>query len=352
MHISAAFGGINMRHLLTIPKPEVERPLIEFRSPLQLKNYVPPPGIVLVGDYHVTKGSVFVIGGAPGIGKSRAVVALAVAGATGQDWFGFTVHRKFKTMIIQTENGEFRLAREFGELDCDLLDRYVRVCPPPPYGLCFGRKEFKEQLAAAVAGFVPDVVAVDPWNSIAREQDSREYLDTFDELKSVLPTGDDMPALGIAAHTRKPKTDERSQGRSLLNLLAGSYVLGSVPRTAFVMQAASDDTTDNQVVLTCCKNNDGELGARLAWERRNGLFVPVTDFDWSTFDAPEKDRREVITEADFAAIFDNGPLTKAEARKALEEATGASRSACYYALDHNGRFAKHLDHFGGKITWK
>jgi hypothetical protein len=42
----------------------------------------------------------------------------------------------------------------------------------------------------------------------------------------------------------------------------------------------------------------------------------------------------------------------AEARKVLEEATGASRSACYYALDPNGRFAKHLDHFGGKITWK
>ena len=74
----------------------------------------------------------------------------------------------------------------------------------------------------------------------------------------------DAPALGIVAHTRKPKTDERASGRALLNLLAGSYVLGSVPRTVFVMQAASDDTTDNRIVWTCCKNNDGELGRRSA----------------------------------------------------------------------------------------
>jgi hypothetical protein len=118
------------------------------------------------------------------------------------------------------------------------------------------------------------------------------------------------------------------------------------------MQAATDDTTDNRIVWTCCKNNDGELGKRSAWERRNGLFAPVTDFDWGAFDAPEKDRREVITEADMAAIFENGPLTKSEAREALEEATGAKRSTCYYALDLNGRFKRHLSYPGGKLTWK
>ena len=49
---------------------EPERPLIEFRSPLQLKSFMPPPGLVLAGDFHIVKGSVFVIGGAPGVGKS------------------------------------------------------------------------------------------------------------------------------------------------------------------------------------------------------------------------------------------------------------------------------------------
>src|SRR5581483_3593969 len=74
------------------------KPLIVFRSPLELQNYTPPPGLVLIGECHVVKGSVFVIGGAPGVGKSRAAVALAVAGATGENWFGLTTHRKFRTM--------------------------------------------------------------------------------------------------------------------------------------------------------------------------------------------------------------------------------------------------------------
>jgi len=160
------------------------------------------------------------------------------------------------------------------------------------------------------------------------------------------------PALGIVAHTRKPKTDERPSGRALLNLLAGSYVLGSVPRTVFVMQSASDDTTDDRVVLTCCKNNDGELGERSAWRRRNGLFLPVTDFDWETFNTPEKDRREVITEADMAAVFKDGALTKAKAHEALEERTGASRSSIFRALNPKGRFAKHLKFEKGKVDWR
>jgi hypothetical protein len=331
---------------------EAERPLIEFRSPLQLKNFEPAPGIILAGDCHIVRGSVFVIGGAPSVGKSRAAVALAEAGATRHEWFGLPVRRQFKTMIVQTENGEFRLSREFGELDCEALENFVRVCPPPPFGLCFARDGFREQLAAAVAAFAPDVVIYDPWNAAAREQDSREYLDTFDALRSVLPFGDDAPALGIVAHTRKPKTDERASGRALLNLLAGSYVLGSVPRTVFVMQAASDETTDNRVVWTCCKNNDGELGVRSAWERRNGLFAPVRDFDWEAFDAPEKDRRELITETDVAAIFRNGALKKAEAVKQLESNTGAHRASCYRSLEPDGRFARHLVVEGEGISWK
>jgi hypothetical protein len=232
------------------------------------------------------------------------------------------------------------------------LENFVRVCPPPPYGLCFGRDGFREQLAAAVADFGPDVVIYDPWNAAAREQDSREYLDTFDALKSVLPLGDDAPALGIVAHTRKPRADERASGRALLNLLAGSYALGSVPRTVFVMQPASDDTTDNRIVWTCCKNNDGELGVRSAWERRNGLFAPVIDFDWQTFDAPNSDRRQTITETHVAEVFADGPLSKTEAAKRLQESTGASKATAYRALDLNGRFRKHLGLENGLWMWK
>ena len=143
--------------------------------------------------------------------------------------------------------------------------------------MCFGREDFRAQLSAAIREFEPDVIILDPWNAAARDEKQKDYLDTFALIRSVIPAGDDAPALGIVAHTRKPKEDERTTGRGLLNDVAGAYLLGSVPRTVFVMQAASDDTTDNRIVWTCCKNNDGELGPRSAWERRNGLARCFTD---------------------------------------------------------------------------
>jgi len=343
-----------MNAATTLREAERQRPLIEFKSPLQLQAFAPPANLVLLGDCHIVRGSVFVIGGAPGVGKSRASVALAEAGATGHEWFGLRVHRRFKTMIIQTENGPFRLSKEFAELDCEALDAYVRICEPPPFGLCLDREDFREQLSASVRSFGPDVVVLDPWNAAALDEKAREYLETFQTIRSLLPTCDDAPAIGIVAHTRKPKSDERATGRGLLNLLAGSYVLGSVPRTVFVMQAASDDTVDNRVVWTCCKNNDGELGKRSAWERRNGLFAAVTDFDWDELDSPPRDSRVLIMRDDVAAIFENGEkqLSRGDAVRLLEKSTNAKHSACYNALKLNGRFADHLAEAGGLLLWR
>lgn len=260
------------------------RLLIQFFKPSELRDYKPPEDVVLVGDCHLTRGAVTVIGGAPGVGKSRAAVALAQAGAIRADWFGLLVHAHFKTLIVQNENGRFRLSKEFADLDCVALDAYVRVCEPPPLGLAFDTAEFQKDLTEAVVDFEPDVVVLDPWNAVARDEKARDYLDTFRIVRALLPSGDNAPALVIVAHTRKPQNDEKASGRGLLKLLAGSYVLGSVPRCVFVMQAASDDPEDDRIVWTCCKNNDGELGARSAWHRRNGLFVQVTDFDWTEFD--------------------------------------------------------------------
>jgi len=338
----------------TPPQPDAQpatdqRPLIQFFNPSELRDYRPPDGIVLVGDCHITRGSVFVIGGAPGVGKSRAAVALAVAGATGADWFGLTVHAPFKTLVIQNENGRFRLSKEFAELDCPALDDFVRVCEPPPYGLAFDKPEFCAAVSAAVAEFKPDAIVVDPWNAVARDEKAADYLDTFHAIRAVIPAGDAAPALGIVAHTRKPKSEEKYRGRDLLHILAGSYVLGSVPRSVFVLLHASDDPTGNEVVWVCCKNNDGELGDRSAWARRNGLFIPVRDFDWDAFDKPAGER-PTVTEADLAVVLHNGDrqLRKTELVAELMKRTNAGKSCCYAALK---KFAAHLSEDGGLLKW-
>ena len=305
------------------PAPERPRPMVEFLTPSTLRAFVPPEGWNIVGDYHVQRASPFVLGGPPGTGKSRALMALAVAGATGQPWFGLPVHRPFRTMILQCENGRVRLKNETADLPPG-LDEWVRVSPPP-FGFAFDDPDFLKQLRAAVEEFGPEVFVLDPWNRLARDDKGRDYKEAFEAILSALPPGDDCPAVGIVAHTRKPQAGERANGRALLNLLAGSYVLGSVPRSAFILQPASDEGTDDRVVFTTAKNNDGALGSPSAWQRRNGLFAPCEDFDWEDFNAaPENATRATVTQDHMEALFNGGKtrLPTGEAVRLLMEQTG------------------------------
>jgi len=83
-----------------------KRVWIQFYSPNEIKNLELPPNLILVGDAHIQRGAFCIIGGPPGVGKSRAAMALAISGATENNWMDLPVKQKFKTMIIQTENGK------------------------------------------------------------------------------------------------------------------------------------------------------------------------------------------------------------------------------------------------------
>jgi hypothetical protein len=349
----------DMRHATFLANPNgekpltPEKPLIEICTIEELENYVAPPGIVLIGDYHITQdtGFVFVIGGHPSVGKSLSAISLAVAGTKGEgEWFGLKVHRKFKVLIIQTENGPFRLSRIIKELGCKELRDHLQITKPPPYGLLFRRDDFRIQVAEIVQKFSPDIVIIDPWNSVARDQEQVTYLETFQIIRSVLPPD---TILGILAHTRKPQKDERASGRSLMHVLAGSHVLSSVPRTIFIMQHASDDVEEDTVVVTCCKNNDGEPGKRTAHRRRpSGIFEPVANFDWAEFDSSDKDKRVLITQEMVAETFESGPMLLPQARDRLQELSGATKSSCYRALSEKGRFGDDLEFNGKLVNWR
>ena len=325
-------------------------PLVEFRKPSELAKFVPPDGWNLVGDHHIQRGAPFVIAGAPGCGKSRVLTSLAIAGATGAGWMGLKVRSRFRTMIIQCENGPVRLANELRDIVEPDFDEWIRITPPPPLGFAFDDPDFCEQLKDQIAKFEPDIVAVDPWNRVAADDKGRDYKDAFEKLLAILPTGERPPALGISAHTRKPKHDERTSGRGLMNTIAGSYVIASVPRTAFVLQPASDDTEDARVVWTCCKNNDGELGARSAWERQNGLFAPIEDFDWEAFDdrGERKEARRVLSPELIKAILRGNPegLTKSELVHELVDTHGFGKSAAYNKLKE---YAESLTEKDGRL---
>jgi hypothetical protein len=327
-------------------KPEPPKVMIEFLRPSQVLAYEPPPGIVLAGDNHIVRDSVFVLAGPPGVGKSRLLTWLARCGSLQVPWMGYDTYTKFKTLIIQNENGRYRLKLEFKNLNCPELEESLLITAPPPYGLCFDRREFRDQLKAAADNFGPNLVAIDPWNAATRDDRAKDYLETFNDIRTVFPPGFDGPAIGIAAHTRKPYQNERASGRALLNLLAGSYVLGSIPRCVWVVQPASDDVADERVVLTCCKNNEGLMGPgpRSAWRSQNGLFVAVEGFDWETFDHPESDQPQYhgTIEDLYEVIPVVTPIRKAELESRMNGKIGINKVSKMLAqLLREGRIFLH-----------
>jgi hypothetical protein len=324
-----------------------KKKFLTFYKPSELAAYVVPEDVPLIGDLHVYKGGIFVLGGAAGVGKSFCLSQLAISGATGAPWFGLTVHRRFRTMILQAENGLVRLSSEY-RVHCEVdLDESVRISGDVDT-FAFEDPAFCEEFRREIEAFQPDVIVLDPWNRAARDSMEKDFRQAFDNIIACLPAGDARPALMICAHTRKPRLGESAKGRGLLNLLSGSLVLGSIPRAAFVLQAATDDVEGNEFVFSCCKNNNGPLGPATAWRREGVRFVgPVEEFDWESFNnggTGGGGKSAKIEECHLIEIFEGGKkwLSKAEATKALMKIGDVGRSAAYMALDSAGRFGPTL----------
>ena len=341
------------KSLMKQADPQKER--FRFYSPSECRSYEPPEGHVLVGDCHIVRGNITVLSGAPGTGKSRAATYLAIAGAIKCDWFGLPVHSRFKTAILQAENGRYRLKTELNDMKDSLLDDFIRISEPPECGMAFRDVAFRDDLRDWMAGFKPDLVVLDPWNAITGDDSQRDYREALNNVREAMPKGDIEPAILIVAHNRKPKNDERKTGRGLLNEIAGSHVITSAARCAFIMQAASDDEEDDRVVLNCAKNNDGALPPQSAWYRKNGIFLLCPDFDWEEFNKPSNGSSKPISIEDMRVLFDSGnrTLDKIRAVEELRELTEKGKSSCYNALNvESGKFSEYLEEKSGLIEWR
>jgi len=327
-------------------EPKSREKKISFFSPKEIVNYEPSENEYLVGDSHITRGNIFVIGGQPGVGKSRAATDLAMAGVTGDPWFGLKIHAPFKTMIIQNENGRRRLMKEYRNRPMvDKANESILVSEPPPYGLSFGDKAFKEDLEEAINNFKPDVVIIDPWNATTKDDSMSEYAEAFRLIQSVLPKGEDKPALGIVAHTRKPKSDEKRVGGSgMMHLLSGSHILSSVPRSVFIMVPADElNEADNRVVWFNPKNNDGHKPERSAWKLTEHGFENILTFDWDGFDQGGGTTRITMNEAFIREALGGGKeghqWNKKGAVNRLMKVSNLGERACEKALKEGGRFS-------------
>jgi len=345
---NAADFGYEAIAPMTDPNQKPREPRIRFFKPSELRAYEADNGAVLFGENHICRGEVFVIGGEPGVGKSTAATELAICGAQGRDWLGLKSHGKIKTLIIQNENGRYRLQQEYAARGLgDEIEDSILVSEPPPYGMTLNHPEFQKDVEAALESFLPDVVIFDPWNAAAKDDKAADYSAAFDALRNMLPKGKDKPALGVVAHTRKPKNDEKRIGGSgMMHFLAGSYVLTSVPRAVFIMLRGSTREEDNSVVWCNCKNNNGPLVSRTAWEREPKGFTLLSDFDWKAFEGGSGGRKVILLEHIQAALGKDS-WEKAAAVGRLEKESECGKRACQKALSEKSTFASHLE-FDGK----
>jgi len=218
----------------------------------------------------------------------------------------------------------------------------------------FHEPEFRAQLREWLAEVKPGVFAIDPWNRCIQDDKAKDYVALLDFVNEVLPDHPHKPAVVVIHHLRKQAGGEkRKKGRELLSELSGSYIIGSACRTAFILEPVTPDGDDDRVVLTCAKNNNGEMGSPTAWHRKDSLFVPCEDFDWEEWESDDGMRRKVVELEDFAAIFENGSqkLTRSEAVKALQDHTGLGRAAVYRSLQPDGRHRRNLRESAGLLTF-
>lgn len=353
-------AAINPSRPFVLPEPPRELRdnngprFLEFLSPGQLADWQIPEGFNLVGDSHLVRGGLSVIAGVPGCGKSRTLAGLAIAGATRSPWMGHEVRAHFRTLIVQAENGPFRLKQEFTEITEGLqvdLDDWLRINYPGRHGLPLHDPAFRRELRDMIGDFKPGVVAFDPWNRIVQDDKQKDYRAAIDWLMELLPDAiEERPALVVVSHLRKRSGGEgRKRGRDLLPELSGSGMIGSAARSVFILEPASPDPADNRLVWTVAKNNDGHEGASSAWIRRNGLFDPCEDFDFDEFFSGTEMGREKITAEHIREMVGTG-IAKRKAAKRLQEITGCGHSAAYTAI--NVRFRHLLDETtAGILIW-
>lgn len=331
--------------------------ILPIWKPSDFLNFHPPHDFIMMGDCHLTRGGLTVLGGWPGVGKSRAAMALAIAGATGGDWLGHPLHARFKTLVIQCENGPYRLKSELspvaGHLAPDELDEWIRITPPPPHGLAFQEPEFRTRLRERIAQLKPGLVIIDPWNRVADGDKQADYRGALDSIFSCLPAEPtERPAVLILHHMRKKSSEAtRKTGRDLLHELAGSYQIGSAARCVFALEPATNRTEDDTVILTCCKNNDGKEGHPTAWHRRDGFFTAHPDFDMEAFLSGEDVKGRGIPFAALEKALSGMRFeTRTQAVNRLCALDLCSRSRAYSVLKENSENI--IEDSEGRLTWK
>ena len=340
---------------------EEKKVALKMWKPSEILEYNPPADMKLVGDNEIVKGyeGLVLIAGPGSSGKSLAGSTLALAGAgASSHWMGREVHRRFKTMIIQAENGAIRLKDEFSAIKAQNpelpLDDYILVSSPPEGGLPFHKADFRAAIREEAARFKPDLVILDTWAQIAADDAAKDVIDKIGEIRSCFPGGDEFPGIVIMAHTKKPRADEVRKGRGLINQVSGSIALANAARCVYMLLPWSEEMEDNRIYWACVKLNNGKMYQATVWHRKFGsLFVQDCQTNPKDFGRTDDEREKITDEHLREAFGDDLELRSSMLVKRLQKISGAGESTCWRAIGSDGYLYEKLTRLGGgKVSIK
>lgn len=336
---------------------EASKPKIEVWTVDQYKSYVPDPKTFLIGADIISLGELAVIAGWQGLGKTRLANTLAYAGAVGRgEWMGYEVKRRFKTLILQSENNPRRVQSETKEWIQE-AGECVRISLPT--FMQFGDPAFRAELRRYWYSWPFDMLILDNMNDVARDEGRADYLEALDNIRASLPPYPHTPALVIIAHTRKQRGGENwrpKAGRELMHEIAGSLVLTAKARTVFAIQPVTMDMEDTRIVFETAKCNNEVPLPRSAWHVANKHFLPCQNWNEQEWlNPPDDSQAKEITLDTLKTLFADGKrqLKKGVAIEELRQAAGVAYStAARYLNPKASKFKDYLAEQDGMLIWK
>lgn len=260
-------------------------------------------------------GGVGIVYGDPKVGKSFAVLQLALALLEGKDWMGFPV-QKARTVYIQLDTPrslwadrlEKLLAAGFdGIQDLLLADR--ETLNTWPFDIL--RNDHQDLLKTYLTPLKPDLVVIDT----LRESHSAEENDStaMKEVISSLVASTHPASLLLVHHSKKPQPDREGQFvPDLINDLRGGYVAGAMDAILkfskrglhYVGRATEQGTVQAE--------RDGNLG----------FWIPtLSDLDtWLDTVMADPDLKTLADRSDCLAMLTGRPLEMCRASVRRQEA--------------------------------
>jgi hypothetical protein len=200
---------------------------------------------VLIGKRWLSKGDIFILASTSGMGKSSLTIQAAVTWGLGLPLFGgFMPHRKLKSLIIQSEDGdgdiaEVRLSLEHAmkltdEQKATVDQNVIIVTDRVHRGLAF-----RAELKRLVEIHKPDIVWINPLLAFIGG-DVNDSTDVGEFLREQLNSLNEPAqfAYGVVHHTAKPPKDRKErQWNEVMYEMAGSADLTNASRAVLALQA-------------------------------------------------------------------------------------------------------------------